>query len=215
VRRKHYWLRGGLLSFAAATLIDSLVAAAAGDYASFLAGMQFVFIATALGALVGAIADKERRERPAIAPPPPTPPAVSRLPLWTPAPGDVWYVLAGKCRDSVQRAGEAIALAPPSAATDWLWQLHARMVAELTPVDRLAALARSELPHEAPTASAKARALPVHAALVRATAEFEASRHRVASIVERLLGHPDLAQVEIELRMLEKELPVLAGPEPR
>jgi hypothetical protein len=217
VPRKRYRLSGGLLGFAVVLVLSVLAGATGGGLAVFLGGLLFaVFLGAPLGMLGGHVAS--RLPRPIVQRPRPGAHEIGRLTVGELTererlPHDVWRTLAEACHDSVQRAGDAITLAPDSAATEWLWQLYDRMVAELPKVDALASLARIEFPHELATASPAAREHELHAQLAAAAAEFESSRQRVSDIVARLLGHPDLGEITVELRTLEIELPVLGEPD--
>ncbi len=219
MRRKRYWLRGGLLGIAVVMLISVVAAAAGGGLIEIWSGLVLgIFGAAPLGMIGGGLIDISRhrvtpRRHPAAGSHESGRRTVAELVERAGSPIDVWQVLAANCHDSVRRAGEAIALAPESAATDWLRQLHARMVAELPKVDTLASLARTDFAHEAATPSAGAREHPLHAELTTAAAEFEAGRRRIADIVAQLVGQPDLGQVAIELHALEIELPILADPD--
>jgi hypothetical protein len=107
----------------------------------------------------------------------------------------------------------AVALAPPGAAADWLVSLHGRMDQELDKVRTITRLARMEFPHELVVVSDDARRHEPYQRLVRAKAEFEASRQRIVDIVAQLVDRPDLEQVRTDLSVLEHELPALSDPD--
>jgi hypothetical protein len=128
-------------------------------------------------------------------------------------PADVWERMLQDCTRSVRGAEQAVALAPPSPAKDWLTTLHGRMAQELDNAATLTRLARTTFPDEQDTASAEAAAHPLYQQLTQAVADFATSQLTIADIVAGLVARPDLEQVNADLTMLRIQLPVLHEPD--
>lgn len=207
------WVRGALIG---GTVVAALVGLGMVGYHDTVGDRvsTVIFGAIALGGLpgatIGAIIGAVRRRQVRIAAAP-----VRKLAarIQDDRPNDVWERMLQDCETSVHQAGEAVALAPPGAATDWLVSLQGRMEQELDGVRTIARLARMEFPHELVVVSSEAKQHMPYQQLIKAKADFEASRQRVIDIVTQLVHRPDLDQVRTDLTMLEQELPVLGDPD--
>jgi hypothetical protein len=114
------WVRGALIG---GTIVAALVGVSLIGYDDTVSDRvsAVIFFAIALGGLpgaaIGAIIAAVRRRQARIAAAP-----VRQLAarIQDDGPNDVWERMLRDCETSVQQAGEAVALAPPGAATDWL-----------------------------------------------------------------------------------------------
>jgi hypothetical protein len=128
-------------------------------------------------------------------------------------PDDLWARMYSECEAAVRRAGDAVALAPPCAATTWLAELHERMTQELAKAATVAKLGRLAFPDARRVPTEAARNHSAYQQLAAAGADFTAASTRITDIVAKLVRQPHLDQVSEDLRMLENELPSLAEPD--
>jgi hypothetical protein len=203
-----------LIGFAIAllTLPDTLGPLHAGPFLNLLIILTGAFVFGALpGLLVGALLTMVSTARARRGRPPSV--TVQDLADRLRRPDDAWERMLQHCTRSVRGAEQAIALAPPSPAKDWLTTLHGRMEEELGNAATLTLLARATFPDERDTPSAEAAEHPLHHQLTQAVADFATSRRTIADIVTGLVARPDLTRVDAELAVLRNQLPVLRVPD--
>ena len=208
------WVRGGAIGFAAMLIVFGVgTVLTAGPVDPVQAVTGVVLAAALLGALPGSLAVLAVRLFHRTEPPNAVEARIAYVKERIQRPDDVWERLLAQCEQSVRAAGEAVELAPASAATNWLTALHRRMEQELAGAETLARLARTAFPDERVTLSTAARAHPLHERLRRAVADFHTSKQGIVDVVARLVREPRLDDVRAELAMLESQLPVLSDPE--
>ncbi len=217
------WVRGGVIGFVAMLILFGLAAMfGGGPEHAFAEGAGVLAAAVLLGAVPGSVAvvlystivrwhHTPRRPEVTVEE---LQHKIQHVKDRMRRPDDAWQRLFARCDRAARAAGDAVAIAPPSSATDWLWSLHERMRDELDNVDALTRLARTEFPDERGTFSTAALAHPLFERLSRAAVDFESSRTGIVDIVARLVHRPDLDGVRAELSMLEAQLPVLSEPDP-
>lgn len=116
---------------------------------------------------------------------------------------DMWSAMVDRCAESTRRVAAAVATVPPSAARDWMVRISAELSRELDDVRGIAQLGRA--------LGAVDPQHPVYQRLDQAVHDFAVFEREVGRVALTLFDHPELDQVQLELELLEKQVPHLSG----